>query len=148
MARALGNLIGNCVATVVIAAWERDLNIGLARQVLDGQVASILLRILRAPSLQRRKAKRRRCLIGASVVVVVVMMVVMVMVVTMPPPPPVVMVMMVVVVVILRKLDGHLLHRALVVRLQDIDRVRDRIEQFGVGTCRLQPVGRVERGGL
>jgi aerobic C4-dicarboxylate transport protein len=25
MARALGNLIGNCVATVVIAAWEKDL---------------------------------------------------------------------------------------------------------------------------
>jgi Na+/H+-dicarboxylate symporter len=26
MARALGNLIGNCVATVVIAAWEGDLD--------------------------------------------------------------------------------------------------------------------------
>src|ERR1700743_3140616 len=25
MARALGNLIGNCVATVVVAAWEGDL---------------------------------------------------------------------------------------------------------------------------
>ena len=39
MARALGNLIGNCVATVVIAAWERDLDVELAREVLTGRVA-------------------------------------------------------------------------------------------------------------
>ncbi|HEY1781004.1 MAG TPA: dicarboxylate/amino acid:cation symporter [Roseiarcus sp.] len=39
MARALGNLIGNCVATVVIAAWERELDLGLAREVLSGEVA-------------------------------------------------------------------------------------------------------------
>ena len=39
MARALGNLIGNCVATVVIAAWERDLDLALAKEVLSGQVA-------------------------------------------------------------------------------------------------------------
>jgi aerobic C4-dicarboxylate transport protein len=39
MARALGNLIGNCVATVVVAAWERDLDVALAREVLSGQVA-------------------------------------------------------------------------------------------------------------
>ena len=38
MARALGNLIGNCVATVVIAAWERDLDLPLARRVLAGEV--------------------------------------------------------------------------------------------------------------
>ena len=38
MARALGNLIGNCVATVAIAAWEKDLNIPLAKQVLAGDV--------------------------------------------------------------------------------------------------------------
>ena len=38
MARALGNLIGNCVATVVIAAWERDLDVPLAKQVLAGDV--------------------------------------------------------------------------------------------------------------
>src|SRR5208282_1802834 len=38
MARALGNLIGNCVATVVIAAWEKDLDAPLARQVLAGEV--------------------------------------------------------------------------------------------------------------
>src|SRR5260370_338868 len=36
MARALGNLIGNCVATVVVAAWEGDLDRAKARQVLDG----------------------------------------------------------------------------------------------------------------
>jgi aerobic C4-dicarboxylate transport protein len=38
MARALGNLIGNCVATVVIAAWEKDLDLGTAKEVLDGEV--------------------------------------------------------------------------------------------------------------
>jgi aerobic C4-dicarboxylate transport protein len=38
MARALGNLIGNCVATVVVAAWENDLDGALARQVLAGDV--------------------------------------------------------------------------------------------------------------
>jgi aerobic C4-dicarboxylate transport protein len=36
MARALGNLIGNCVATVVVAAWEGDLDRATAKQVLDG----------------------------------------------------------------------------------------------------------------
>ena len=36
MARALGNLIGNCVATVVVAAWEGDLDRSRAVQVLDG----------------------------------------------------------------------------------------------------------------
>ena len=39
MARALGNLVGNCVATVVIAAWERELDLTLAKEVLSGQVA-------------------------------------------------------------------------------------------------------------
>jgi aerobic C4-dicarboxylate transport protein len=38
MARALGNLIGNCVATVVIGAWEKDLDVALAKQVLAGDV--------------------------------------------------------------------------------------------------------------
>jgi aerobic C4-dicarboxylate transport protein len=38
MARALGNLIGNCVATVVIAAWEKDLDVALAKRVLAGDV--------------------------------------------------------------------------------------------------------------
>jgi aerobic C4-dicarboxylate transport protein len=36
MARALGNLIGNCVATVVVAAWEGDLDRAKASRVLDG----------------------------------------------------------------------------------------------------------------
>jgi aerobic C4-dicarboxylate transport protein len=36
MARALGNLIGNCVATVVIAAWEGDLDRQTAEKVLAG----------------------------------------------------------------------------------------------------------------
>jgi aerobic C4-dicarboxylate transport protein len=36
MARALGNLIGNCIATVVIAAWEGDLDHATASRVLDG----------------------------------------------------------------------------------------------------------------
>jgi len=38
MARALGNLIGNCVATVVIGAWEHDLDIAVAKQVLAGDI--------------------------------------------------------------------------------------------------------------
>jgi aerobic C4-dicarboxylate transport protein len=38
MARALGNLIGNCVATVVIAAWENDLDRERAKEVLDGNL--------------------------------------------------------------------------------------------------------------
>jgi aerobic C4-dicarboxylate transport protein len=37
MARALGNLIGNCVATVVVAAWEGDLDRDKAVRVLDGE---------------------------------------------------------------------------------------------------------------
>jgi aerobic C4-dicarboxylate transport protein len=36
MARALGNLIGNCVATIVIAAWEKDLDRDKAARVLNG----------------------------------------------------------------------------------------------------------------
>src|SRR5207237_1044575 len=38
IARALGNLIGNCVATVVVAAWETDIDKVQARNVLDGRV--------------------------------------------------------------------------------------------------------------
>ncbi|RZL95863.1 MAG: C4-dicarboxylate transporter DctA [Variovorax sp.] len=36
IARALGNLIGNCVATVAIAAWEGDIDRDRAHAVLDG----------------------------------------------------------------------------------------------------------------
>ncbi len=35
IARALTNLIGNCVATVVVAAWERDIDHARAHRVLD-----------------------------------------------------------------------------------------------------------------
>jgi aerobic C4-dicarboxylate transport protein len=38
MARALGNLIGNCVATVVIGVWEGDVDRLTAKSVLDGSV--------------------------------------------------------------------------------------------------------------
>ncbi|MDR4307016.1 dicarboxylate/amino acid:cation symporter [Chelatococcus sambhunathii] len=37
MARAVGNLIGNCVATVVVAAWEGDLDRAKADAVLNGR---------------------------------------------------------------------------------------------------------------
>src|SRR5579862_5820608 len=36
MARAVGNLIGNCVATVVVASWEGDLDRAKALKVLNG----------------------------------------------------------------------------------------------------------------
>jgi aerobic C4-dicarboxylate transport protein len=38
IARALGNLIGNCVATVVIGAWEHEVDLPTAHRVLDGDV--------------------------------------------------------------------------------------------------------------
>jgi aerobic C4-dicarboxylate transport protein len=38
MARALGNLIGNCVATVVIGRWENEIDLATAKRVLDGEV--------------------------------------------------------------------------------------------------------------
>ena len=42
IARALGNLIGNCVATVAIAAWEGDIDRDRAHAVLDGQAVAPL----------------------------------------------------------------------------------------------------------
>jgi aerobic C4-dicarboxylate transport protein len=39
--RAVTNLIGNCVATVVIAAWEQDIDSAQARAVLDGEGRSL-----------------------------------------------------------------------------------------------------------
>src|SRR6201996_9262048 len=38
IARALGNLIGNCVATVVIGAWEHEVDLQTAQRVLDGDL--------------------------------------------------------------------------------------------------------------
>lgn len=37
MARALGNFVGNCVATVVIAVWEGDIDRAQAHRVLNGE---------------------------------------------------------------------------------------------------------------
>ena len=37
IARAVGNYIGNCVATVVVAAWEGDIDRERAHKVLDGK---------------------------------------------------------------------------------------------------------------
>ena len=42
IARALGNLIGNCVATVAVAAWEGDIDVARARAVLDRQMRAPL----------------------------------------------------------------------------------------------------------
>jgi aerobic C4-dicarboxylate transport protein len=39
IARAVGNLTGNCVATVVVAAWENDLDLAKAKKVLDAGAA-------------------------------------------------------------------------------------------------------------
>ncbi|MFZ6769322.1 C4-dicarboxylate transporter DctA [Undibacterium sp. Di26W] len=41
IARALGNLIGNCVATVVVATWEKDIDKTRAHAVLNGDTAAI-----------------------------------------------------------------------------------------------------------
>ncbi|WP_026621018.1 aerobic C4-dicarboxylate transport protein (plasmid) [Ensifer sp. WSM1721] len=40
IARALGNLIGNCVAAVVIAVWEGDIDREQAHRVLNGEPAA------------------------------------------------------------------------------------------------------------
>ena len=50
MARALSNLIGNCVATVVIAAWEGDIDRAQARRVLDGEIDVSTEEVLAMPS--------------------------------------------------------------------------------------------------
>jgi aerobic C4-dicarboxylate transport protein len=50
IARALSNLIGNCVATVVIAAWEGDIDRVQAKRVLDGEVEVSTEDILAAPT--------------------------------------------------------------------------------------------------
>jgi len=36
IARAVTNLLGNCVATLVVAAWEKDVDFARAHKVLDG----------------------------------------------------------------------------------------------------------------
>ena len=37
IARALTNMIGNCVATVVVASWEKDIDCARAHRVLNGE---------------------------------------------------------------------------------------------------------------
>ena len=49
MARALGNLIGNCVATVVIAVWEGDIDRAQAHRVLNGDLSELTDDILFEP---------------------------------------------------------------------------------------------------
>ncbi len=48
IARALGNLIGNCVATVVIAVWEGDIDRAKANRVLNKQLSETDLREIEA----------------------------------------------------------------------------------------------------
>lgn len=48
IARAVTNLIGNCVAAIVVAAWENDIDRARAKRVLDGE--SDLEFIPQAPS--------------------------------------------------------------------------------------------------
>ena len=38
---ALGNYVGNCVATVAVASWEGDIDREKAHRVLNGEVAAI-----------------------------------------------------------------------------------------------------------
>ena len=38
IARAVTNLLGNCVATIVVGVWERDIDRARARRVLEGEL--------------------------------------------------------------------------------------------------------------
>jgi aerobic C4-dicarboxylate transport protein len=52
--RALTNLIGNCVATVAIARWEKDIDLERANNVLNGkQGFSFQTRKLPTPAHQQ-----------------------------------------------------------------------------------------------
>jgi aerobic C4-dicarboxylate transport protein len=51
MARALTNMIGNCVATVVIGVWEKDIDRERATKVLDGDITVDLRAPIRAEPL-------------------------------------------------------------------------------------------------
>ncbi|SFB37570.1 aerobic C4-dicarboxylate transport protein [Collimonas sp. OK607] len=52
IARALGNLLGNCVATVVVAVWEKDIDKVRAHAVLNGERPPALGEDLDAANLQ------------------------------------------------------------------------------------------------
>ncbi|MCJ2071294.1 dicarboxylate/amino acid:cation symporter [Methylobacterium sp. J-030] len=49
IARALGNLIGNCVATIVVAAWEGDIDRAQAHRVLNGERTTETAALLDTP---------------------------------------------------------------------------------------------------
>lgn len=62
IARALGNLIGNCVATVVVAAWEGDIDRERAHAMLDGRPvplteddADVAVQVPVAPAIVRTR---------------------------------------------------------------------------------------------
>ncbi|WP_211452740.1 C4-dicarboxylate transporter DctA [Collimonas antrihumi] len=52
IARALGNLLGNCVATVVVAVWEKDIDKVRAHAVLNGERPAAVEEDLDAANLQ------------------------------------------------------------------------------------------------
>src|SRR5450432_1336592 len=56
MARAAGNLVGNCVATVVVAAWEGDLDKARAKAVLDGDESVEAIYAVAETGLSRSQA--------------------------------------------------------------------------------------------
>ena len=51
MARALTNMIGNCVATVVVGVWEKDIDRDRAHKVLNGEIEIDLHAPIRADAL-------------------------------------------------------------------------------------------------
>jgi aerobic C4-dicarboxylate transport protein len=59
MARALTNMIGNCVATVVVGVWEKDIDRQRAAQVLNGDIAVDLRAPVRPEALAEAAAAAR-----------------------------------------------------------------------------------------
>jgi aerobic C4-dicarboxylate transport protein len=59
MARALTNMIGNCVATVVVGVWEKDIDRERATQVLDGDIQVDLQAPIRPEALAEAAAGAR-----------------------------------------------------------------------------------------
>ncbi|WP_206951701.1 C4-dicarboxylate transporter DctA [Trinickia acidisoli] len=53
IARAITNLIGNCVATVVVAAWEHDIDRARARRVLNQDPALLFVEEAAMPEFDR-----------------------------------------------------------------------------------------------
>nr|WP_294866039.1 C4-dicarboxylate transporter DctA [uncultured Pseudogulbenkiania sp.] len=59
MARALTNMIGNCVATVVVGVWEKDIDRERATQVLNGEIKVDLRAPARAEMLAEAAPQTR-----------------------------------------------------------------------------------------